>query len=137
MLRGLTTINYYADDVAEAVAWYSQVLETEPYFTREVDDLPAYAEFRIGDHLHELGIIRRAFAGDAGTVTRSGPVAYWAVDDLEAAVARLQELGATLLQPPTAWGDGFVTASVVDPFGNVVGVMFNEHYLAMVEGRSE
>jgi hypothetical protein len=26
-----------------------------------------------------------------------------------------------------------VTAAVVDPFGNVLGVMYNPHYLEMVE----
>lgn len=26
-------------------------------------------------------------------------------------------------------GEGFVTASVVDPFGNILGVMYNRHYL--------
>jgi hypothetical protein len=30
-------------------------------------------------------------------------------------------------------GEGFVTAAVVDPFGNVLGVMYNPHYLEVVE----
>jgi hypothetical protein len=31
--------------------------------------------------------------------------------------------------PPPAGGDqGFVTAAVVDPFGNVLGIMYNPHY---------
>jgi len=30
-------------------------------------------------------------------------------------------------------GEGFVTASVVDPFGNVLGVMTNTHYQAVLE----
>jgi hypothetical protein len=30
-------------------------------------------------------------------------------------------------------GPGFVTASVVDPFGNVLGVMYNRHYLGVLE----
>ena len=29
-------------------------------------------------------------------------------------------------------GEGFVTASVVDPFGNVLGIMQNPHYLEML-----
>jgi len=37
-----------------------------------------------------------------------------------------------LRQPPTERGPGFVTASVVDPFGNVLGVMHNQHYLDML-----
>lgn len=34
---------------------------------------------------------------------------------------------------PAARGDsGFVTASVVDPFGNILGVMSTPHYLEVV-----
>jgi len=29
--------------------------------------------------------------------------------------------------------EGFVTASVVDPFGNVVGIMYNPHYLEVLD----
>ncbi len=58
---------------------------------------------------------------------------YWHVDDVEAALARLLELGAKEYEPLTVRGEGFVTASVVDPFGNVLGVMTNPHYLEMLQ----
>ena len=32
-------------------------------------------------------------------------------------------------------GPGFVTASVVDPFGNILGVMVNQHYLDVLSSR--
>jgi predicted enzyme related to lactoylglutathione lyase len=55
---------------------------------------------------------------------------YWHVDDIDATVVRLLSLGATQYEPITPRGDaGFVTASVVDPFGNVLGVMYNPHYV--------
>lgn len=38
-------------------------------------------------------------------------------------------MGATTYEPVTERGPGFVTAAVTDPFGNVLGVMFNRHYL--------
>ena len=60
---------------------------------------------------------------------------HWHVDDLQGALDRLLALGATAYQPITEHGDGFVTASVVDPFGNVLGVMHNAHYLEVVAGR--
>ncbi|UMG94467.1 VOC family protein [Nocardioides sp. TF02-7] len=98
MLRGLTTTNFYADDVAEAGRWYTHVLGVEPYFVREVGGRPAYIEFRVGDLQHELGFIDRRFAppgaGGDGTMT------YWAVDDVHAAHQRLLDLGATEHQPP-------------------------------------
>lgn len=127
MLRGLTTITYSADDVAQAAEWYRQVLDVEPYFRKEFGDALAYVEFRIGDYSHELGILDRRYVGET-PATQGGTVAYWAVDDVHAAYDRLLELGATNHTPVTEQGPGFVTASVFDPFGNVLGVMKNAHY---------
>jgi hypothetical protein len=33
-------------------------------------------------------------------------------------------------------GPGFVTASVTDPFGNLLGVMYNQHYVDVLAARS-
>ncbi|MGW5053438.1 VOC family protein [Actinokineospora sp. NPDC004072] len=128
MLRGLTTVNYFADDVRAAADWYAGVLGVEPYFSRDIDGAPAYIEFRIGDYQHELGILSRRFANPPA----GGAMVYWAVDDVHAAFDRLLALGATQHLPPTEHGPGFVTASVIDPFGNILGVMFNQHYLAVL-----
>jgi hypothetical protein len=38
-------------------------------------------------------------------------------------------------QALTERGPGFVTASVVDPFGNVLGIMYNRHYLDILGDR--
>ncbi|GHO55606.1 hypothetical protein KSB_40810 [Ktedonobacter robiniae] len=46
---------------------------------------------------------------------------------------KLLSLGAKEHQPPTDRGEGFVTASVVDPFGNILGIMSNPHYLQILE----
>ena len=48
MLRGLTTVSFFASDVAAAKAWYTELLGIEPYFVRPVEGMPAYVEFRIG-----------------------------------------------------------------------------------------
>ena len=129
MLRGLTTVTLFADDLPAARGWYTEVLGVEPYFERRVDDAPAYVEFRIGDYQHELGLLDRRFqVGDAAAGT-GGPITYWHVDDVRAAFERLVALGATAHERPVERGPGFVTASVVDPFGNLLGVMWNQHYL--------
>ena len=61
-----------------------------------------------------------------------GAIIYWQVDDVAAAVSRLIELGAIEYQPVTVQGTaGFITASVVDPFGNILGLMYNPHFVAM------
>lgn len=132
MLRGLTTITYYAADVPAAVQWYRDLLGADPYFRRPEEGPPAYVEFRVGDHQHELGILDRRFAPPSAPTGTGGVISYWAVDDVQAAHRRLLELGANEHDPPTERGPGFVTASVVDPFGNLLGVMYNAHYLQML-----
>ncbi len=134
MLRGLATISFFAADVAAAARWYTEFLGFEPYFSVPgPDGAPAYLEFRIGDYEHELGIIDRRFAPAGATGEPGRAVALWHVEDLEATVARLLELGATEYEPITPRSEEFVTASVVDPFGNVLGVMTNPHYRQILQ----
>jgi len=45
---------------------------------------------------------------------------------------RLISMGATAYEEPVERGPGFVTASVIDPFGNILGVMYNQHYLEVL-----
>ena len=136
MLRGLTTVSFFADDLGAARTWYAELLGIEPYFVREIDGRPAYIEFRIGDYEHELGFIDRRFAAGDQTDQPGGAITFWAVDDVQASFDRLLSLGATAHQEPTEGGPGFVTASVVDPFGNILGVMYNQHYLDVLGART-
>lgn len=137
-LRGFSTISFWADDVEAAAAWYQDFLGFEPYFKRPgPDGRLAYAEFRVGDYQHELGIISNRFRPPAESANPpGGAIMYWHVDGLEATMERLLAMGATEHQPVTPRGDsGFVTASVVDPFGNVLGVMSNPHYLEILAAK--
>jgi predicted enzyme related to lactoylglutathione lyase len=136
MLRGLTTISFFADDLAAARAWYTEVLGVEPYFTRPLEGPPGYIEFRVGDYLHELGIIDSRYAPHTRPDRAAGAVIYWAVDDARAAYERLLSMGATVHEEPVERGPGFVTASVVDPFGNILGVMYNQHYFDVLASRT-
>ena len=128
MLRGLTTITFYADDVAAAQRWYEDLLGLTAYFVRPEVGPPAYVEFRLGDDENELGIVDRRYARP-GPSEPGGAIVYWHVDDVEATMAALLRAGATAYEPATERGPGFVTASVVDPFGNILGVMYNAHYI--------
>lgn len=138
-LRGFSTLNFWADDVAASAAWYAQFLGIDPYFERPgPDGAPAYVEFRIGDYQQELGIIDSRYrptptTNSPAVIEPSGAVMYWHVDDLGDTMDRLLSMGAAEHEPITARGDsGFVTASVVDPFGNILGVMTNPHYLEVL-----
>jgi predicted enzyme related to lactoylglutathione lyase len=135
MLRGFATINYWTDDMEAAKRWYTDLLGVEPYFERPgPDGRLAYAEFRIGDYQNELGLIDRGWAPAGAPREPGGAVMYWHVDDIEAAFEKLLSMGATEYQPITPRGEeGFVTAAAVDPFGNVLGVMYNPHYLEVLK----
>ena len=129
MLRGFATISYWADDVEAARDWYAELLGIEPYFVRPEEGPPAYVEFRVGDYQDELGIIDRRYAPPGTTSGPGGVVMYWHVDDVAATFDRLLSMGAKEYQPITPREAGWITASVVDPFGNVLGIVYNPHYL--------
>jgi predicted enzyme related to lactoylglutathione lyase len=131
MLRGLATVNLWADDPGAAKEWYTELLGVEPYFERlGPDGGLAYAEFRIGDYQDELGLIDRRYAPQASAPGPGGAIIYWHVDDIEATLEKLLSMGATEYEKLTPRGDkGFITASVVDPFGNILGIMYNPHYV--------
>ncbi|GAA1003973.1 glyoxalase [Acrocarpospora pleiomorpha] len=133
MLRGLATISFFTDDMPAALDWYTELLGLEPCFTRPgPDGRPAYVEFRIGDHQQELGLIDRRYSPHGQLSGPGGAVAYWHVDNLDAACERLLAMGAKEHEPRAERHQGLVTASFVDPFGNILGVMINPHYLDML-----
>ena len=127
MLNGLTTMVLTADDVDAATDWYRQTLGLDPYFRRPDSGPAAYVEFRIGPDEDELGIMSRAWA-PAGTAGTGTSTTYWHVEDVAAALDALTGRGAAVHEEMTERGSGFVTASVVDPFGNVVGLMHSPHW---------
>lgn len=115
MILGLRTVIYPAPDLAAAKAWYSAVLGRPPYF-----DQPYYVGFAVGGF--ELGLLPNAPPGTAGAQ------AYWGVAGIEAAYARLLELGATALDPVADVGEGIKVGAVLDPFGNRFGLVENPHF---------
>ena len=137
MLRGLTTVSFFADDLSAAKAWYSEFLGIDAYYAYPEDN-PAYIEFRIGDYEHELGFIDRRYAPHEATEKAGGEIVFWHVDDLQATLDRLLELGATPHEKITPHGENgdYITASVVDPFGNILGIMSNPHYLDILAKRT-
>ena len=118
MLRGLRTVGYHVRDLEAAKRWYQEILGKAPYF-----DQPFYVGFDVGGY--ELGL-HPAEGQDAPGP--GGDVAYWAVDDVEAALARIVARGGSLRHPAQDVGEGIVVGSAVDPFGNVLGVIKNLHF---------
>lgn len=132
MLRGISTIALQTTDLAAAKQWYSTLLGIEPYFERA-----EYIEFRIGDYQQELGLLDSKYLPDLGSASHAaqgpaGVIVYWHVDDLPATFERLLAMGAQQHHAPRHFGEGFIGASVIDPFGNILGIMSNPHYLAVL-----
>lgn len=135
-LRGMATVSFWADDVKEARKWYTEFLGIKPYFERPDSENPAYVEFRLGDLQAELGIIDRKFAPKEAQKGTGGAVLFWHVDNINGTLEKLLSLGCKEYEPLTDREAGFITASVVDPFGNILGIMYNPHYLEMIESKN-
>lgn len=117
MLQGLRTVIYHVGDLDRAKRWYADVIGHAPYF-----DQPFYVGFSVGGF--ELGL-----DPDTSQVTPGGGTsAYWGVADADAAHARLLELGAKPHTDVEDVGDGIRVATVLDPWGNIFGVIENRHF---------
>lgn len=117
MFLGLRTVVYHAPDLAMATAWYSSAFGVAPYF-----EAPFYVGFNIGGY--ELGLdpdVANIRVGD-------NAVAYWGVADIESAYRHLLEQGGTPHQPVQEVGGDIKVATIVDPFGNVIGIIENPHF---------
>lgn len=118
MFQGLRTAIYRAGDLGRAKEWYSDVTGVEPYF-----DEPFYVGFDVGGF--ELGLQPEEPGASAGS---SGVVAYWGVENADDALERLLELGASEHGSVQDVGGGIRVASVLDPYGNVLGIIENPHF---------
>ena len=117
IFKGLRTVIYQVGDLDAAKLWYAKALGTEAYF-----DEPFYVGFNVGGF--ELGLQ----PDQPVAVAVENVVAYWGVDDADAALAHLNAAGATTKEPVQEVGEGIRVATVRDPFGNVLGVIQNPNF---------
>lgn len=118
--RGIYTIIYRTPDLAAATQWYGRAFGVEPYFEQ-----PFYVGFNIRGY--ELGLQPEDGQDRAGA---GGTLAYWGVDNVDEALARLLDLGATLHHEVQDVGGGVRVAAVRDPYGNLLGIIENPHFAA-------
>lgn len=111
--QGLRTTIYQVKDINTAKEWYTKAFETQPYF-----DEPFYVGFNIGGY--ELGLHPNTTKNEPG-----GVVSYWAVEDVARSYSELLNLGAEPHEKPTNVGGDIVVAAVKDPWGNLVGLIYN------------
>ena len=119
MFLGLRTVKYEVQDMAKAKEWYGKVFGVQPYF----DEPAYYVGYNIGGY--ELGLTPEP---EASAKRDAAGVAYWGVEDIRASYKRLLDLGATSVSDVQDVGGGILVAEVRDPFGNVLGIIYNPHF---------
>ena len=109
--KGIKTVLHPVSDLAAAKGVYAALLGMQPQ-----TDESYYVGFETdGQH---IGLV----PGGASQ-GMSSPVAYWEVSDLEAKLAEVTAAGATVKEPADEVGGGRVVATVIDPDGNVLGLL--------------
>ena len=115
---GLRTTIYKVGDIQQAKEWYSGAFKAEPYF-----DQPFYVGFNIAGY--ELGLQPEE---RPTTEKPESVVTYWGVEDIQAAYGEFIRLGATENEKPYNVGGELMTATVKDPWGNVIGIIYNPEF---------
>jgi len=115
---GLRTTIYKVGDLQLAKEWYSKAFSTKPYF-----DEPFYVGFNIGGY--ELGLLpeEKTPAEKAESV-----ISYWGVTEIQEAYNHLISVGAEEHENPNNVGGSLMVASVKDPWGNIVGIIYNPEF---------
>jgi lactoylglutathione lyase len=115
---GLRTVKYCAPELEKAKAWYAAVFQTQPYF-----DEPFYVGFNIGGY--ELGLDPDCSSLDKNI---DSAVTYWGVENIEEAYQDCLDKGATKHEAPQKVGGELMIASVIDPWGNIIGLIYNPEF---------
>ncbi|MFK0256253.1 VOC family protein [Streptomyces sp. NPDC090445] len=109
--QGMKTMLHPVSDLAQAKAVYAALLGVAPQ-----TDGPYYVGFEVaGQH---IGLLP---GGGPQGLTSS--LAYWHVPDIEAKLAEVTAAGATVKEPAHDVGGGRLVATVIDPDGNLLGLL--------------
>ena len=117
-MLGLRTTIYNVADLVEAKKWYAKAFQTEPYF-----DEPFYVGFNIGGY--ELGLLPEE---NPSTDKTPSVLSYWGVEKIQETYEHLLGLGAKTHEAPHNVGGELMVATVFDPWGNIVGIIYNPYF---------
>jgi predicted enzyme related to lactoylglutathione lyase len=110
-VEGIKTVLHPVSDMAAAKAVYSALLGTAPQ-----TDSAYYVGFQVAGQ--QIGLVP-----SGGPQSPASPVAYWHVADIKAKLAEVTAAGATVQEDAHDVGAGRLVATVVDPDGNVLGLL--------------
>ncbi|GLR17248.1 VOC family protein [Portibacter lacus] len=117
-LLGLRTTIYKVGNLNRAKEWYASAFQVAPYF-----DEPFYVGFNIGGF--ELGLQPEEKPSQEKA---DHVVSYWGVDDIHKVYDHFIQQGAISHEKPYNVGGELMTATVFDPFGNCIGLIFNPYF---------
>jgi len=115
---GLRTTIYKVGDINVAKGWYARAFQAQPYF-----DEPFYVGFNVAGY--ELGLMPDDTPASDKT---TNVLTYWGVENIEKEVARFVELGAIENTKPTNVGGEIMVATLMDPWGNAIGLIYNPDF---------
>lgn len=105
-------------DMDRAIAFYERVFDVK--FERQNVDGYDMALFpRADDKPGATGALAK---GDVYQPSHAGPVLYFDVDDIDAALIRATSAGATVLYPKKDIGEGGFVAEIEDSEGNRIAL---------------
>ena len=117
-ILGLRTTIYKVGDIEKAKKWYAISFGIEPYW-----DEPFYVGFNIGGY--ELGLLPEE---NATTEKAESVVTYWGVNEIEKVYNHFLESGAVENEKPHSVGGALMVATVKDPWGNIIGLIYNPEF---------
>lgn len=109
--KGIKTVLHPVSDLATATAVYTALLGVPPQIEGTY-----YVGFELDGH--HIGLVP-----DGGPQAITTPVIYWEVSDIEAKLTELTAAGATVQQALRDVGQGRRVAEVLDPDGNIIGLL--------------
>ena len=103
----------FVADLDAAVRWYTDLLGTAP--SKHVSSLAVWQlpSTRLTLHVED--------EYNTGGASAAGTVAYFDVDDADAAAAHAEALGAVAHRGPKTVFSGERLVQILDPFGNLIG----------------
>lgn len=117
MILGLRTCVYMVADLPKAIECYNKAFKTEPYFNE-----PFYVGYNIQGYELGLQTVQKETQQPRNIFT------YWGVDDIDAEFKRFIDLGATVDDAPNDVGGNIIVCSVIDPWNNIIGLIYNPHF---------
>ena len=114
MSSPIAAVMIHVADVEAALHWYQQAF---PEAVKLSIGTPAFEYLSL--HGVSLEIVPQDEKVGAGA---QGSVVYWKVDDFDAALRRLQSVGATLYRGPMRIEEALCICQVRDPWGNCIGL---------------